>query len=112
MLNEIVNGRQDATLSRARSWVAITYRSGNGTGHKRAVTLAIEGGECGTFVPVGDDDKAPGLQVAPVRRLLGCGETLFDDLSLDGSGEIKTFTHSAGGSKHLVDGQLTEHNIP
>jgi hypothetical protein len=52
-------------------------------------------------ISVGDDHKPPGLQVSPIRRLLGGGEAFFDDLGLDRLGEIRTFPHRAGGGERI-----------
>src|SRR5262245_48271191 len=93
-------------------WLAIAHRRGNGTGHKGVVTLMVEGGEGDALGTIGDDHEAPGLQVAPVGRLLGGGETLFDDFALDRLAEIETFPHSTGGGEHIFDAQMTIHGRP
>ena len=56
----------------------------------------------GPFVALGEDDKAPGLQVAPARRLLSGSQTRFKDLALDGSGKIQPLPDGPGGGEHLV----------
>jgi hypothetical protein len=55
-----------------------------------------------------DDDEVPVLAVARGRSLLGQGEALLEDFSLDRTRQVEPAANAARGREQLVQGQVED----
>jgi Protein of unknown function (DUF3039) len=61
---------------------------------------------------IGDDDKVPGLPVAPRRRLERDLQALADQVQRHRTVEVEALAHRPGGGEHFVSGQFHSGILP